>query len=282
MRIDYFGRIYDFLQKRRLLVAYLIIAVILASVIGLRLVQYNNDIGLMLPQDKKVQRSMQFLREANFSDKLVISLKLEDPNRSSEDLISTADQFSRSLKSPLIKQVIANVSGNNLISEVIFFLEYTPELLNQESLLKIDKQFNPQGIKERLGFIYRQSLAPGSSFMMPFLRADPLGASNLVLRNIEKLSTSLGYDVIVRNGFLLSRDERNSMVIIKTSVPLTEGFGSRKLISYLTGKFESLPKFIKPSIIAGHLHTVSNEDVIKRDILVTSCVALLAASNSSP
>jgi predicted exporter len=264
-------------QKRKGIVIGLLGVVIVASIIGLKFVKYNNNIELMLPQDAAVQNTMRFLREANFSDKLVISLKLNDELRTTQDLILAADELAASIKSsPLVKQVISNVSASNVASEMISFLKVAPQLLGPESLSRIESQISPDGVKERLKFIYRQSLSPGSSFFMPFLRVDPLGLFSGILRNIENLSMALGYDVVINNGHLISRDGRHAMVIVKTPVALTDGFGARKLIAYLRGELNKLPDFISADIIAGHMHTVSNEDVIKKDIRLTSIIASLA------
>lgn len=88
---------------------------------------------------------------------------------------------------------------------------------------------------------------------------------------------SLGYDVVINNGHLISRDGRHAMVIVKTNVALMDGFGARKLITYLRRELKaSLPGFVSADIIAGHIHTVSNEDVIIRDIGLTSIMASFA------
>ncbi len=273
---NYLFRIHDLVRKRKGLVLGLLGAVIVASIIGLKFITYNNNIELMLPRDAQVQHVMRFLREANFSDKLIISLRLKDEKYTTQDLIAASDGLAAAIKSPLVTQVISNVSTGNVMSEMASFMKYTPQLLGPESLSEITARITPSGVKERLKFVYRQSLAPGSSFMMPFLRADPFGLSSGILRSIEKLSTSSGYDVIIKNGHLISRDGRYVMVILKTPVVLTEGFGSRKLITYLKEELKRLPDFVSADIIAGHMHTVSNEEVIKRDIRLTSIIAALA------
>ncbi|NQU74303.1 MAG: MMPL family transporter [Candidatus Omnitrophica bacterium] len=272
---DYLSRVHDLVQKRKKIVIGLLGVVIVSSIIGLKFVKYNNDIEIMLPQDADVQNTMHFLREANFSDKLVISLKLNDELHTTQDLILASDQLAASIRSsPLVKQVISNVSAGNVPSEMISFLEYAPQLLGPESLSKIDSRVTPENVKERLKFIYRQSLSPGSSFLMPFLRVDPLGLFSGILHDIEHLSISSSYDVVINNNHLISRDGRHAMVIVKTPVTLTEGFGARKLVAYLLRELKiGLPEFISGDIIAGHMHTVSNEDVIKKDIRLTSIIA---------
>jgi predicted exporter len=264
-------------QKRKGLVIGLLGGLIVASVIGLKFVKYNNNIEVMLPQKASVQNTMRFLREANFSDKLVISLKLNNKLQTTQDLIFAADQLAASIKSsPLIKQVVSNVSSGDMASEMVTFLKFAPQLSGADDLSKIESQITPDNVRERLRVIYLQSLSPAGSFLMPFLRADPLGLFSGILRNIESLSLSLGYDVVINNGHFISRDGRHAMVIVKTPVVLTDGFGARELITYLRGAFKQLPAFVSADIIAGHVHTVSNEDVIKKDVWITSIIASLA------
>jgi uncharacterized protein len=262
-------------MKHKNLIIGLLGLLIFTCLISLKFIKYNNNIELMLPADQGVQQSMRFLRESNFSDKLVISLKLKDQEHTTDDLILATDQLIGSIDSPLVKQVIGNISSANFMQEMIFFLQYSPQLLGPESLIKLNHQVNPPGIKERLGFIYRQSLTPGSSLVMPFLRADPLNLSSEILSNIGKLSQASGYDVTINHNHLVSRDGRAAMIIVKTSVLLTEGFGSRKIVNYLQEKLRQLPNYIDADIIAGHMHTVKNEEIIKKDIWFTSIIAAL-------
>jgi uncharacterized protein len=275
MPVNYLSKIDNFIRNKKKLITGLLGLLMLICLIGLKFIKYNNNIELMLPADSQVQQSMRFLRESNFSDKLVISLKLNGHQHSTDDLILATDQLASSINSPLVKQVIGNISSANFMQEMIFFLQYSPQLLGPESLIKLKKQLEPPAIKERLGFIYRQSLSPGSSFTMPFLRADPLNLSSEILGNIQKLSQASGYDITINNGHFVSKDGRAAIIIIKTSVLLTEGFGSRKIVNYLQEKLRSVPNYINADIIAGHMHTVKNEDIIKKDIWFTSVIAAL-------
>ena len=275
MSVNYLSKINNLVKTHKKIITGLLCLMMLTCLLSLKFIKYNNNIELMLPADSEVQQSMRFLRESNFSDKLVISLKLNDQRHTTDDLILATDQLINSINSPLVKQVIGNISSANFMQEMIFFLQYSPQLLGPESLIKLKNQLNPAGIKKRLSFIYRQSLTPGSSFFMPFLRADPLNLSSEILANIQKLSQASGYDVTINNGHFVSKDGRATMVIIKTSVLLTEGFGSRKIVNYLQERLHHIPNFISADIIAGHMHTVKNEDIIKKDIWLTSVIAAL-------
>jgi uncharacterized protein len=272
---NYLIKIDTLVRNHKKMVVGILGLIILVSLFGLIFVQYNNNIETMLPMDEQVQQSMRFLRESNFSDKLVISLKLNDPVHTTGDLILATDQLAASINSPLVKQVTSGINSGNFMPEMIFFLQYLPQLTDSDSLVKLKNQITPQGIKERLAFIYHQSLTPQSSFLMPFLRSDPLNLSAGLFSNIEKLSRASGYDVTINHGHFLSQDSRSALLIVKTSVLLTEGFGSRKIVDYLKDKLRALPDYIKADIIAGHMHTVKNEETIKNDIRLTTGIAAL-------
>jgi predicted exporter len=271
----YLLKIDSFLRNHKRMVAGILGALILVSLLGLKFVRYNNNIESMLPMDEAVQQAMRFLRESNFSDKLVISLRLNDPAYTTDDLILAADRLAASISSPLVKQVTSGINSGNFLPEMIFFLQYLGQLTPPASLEDLKNQLTPEGLTERLAFIYRQSLTPQSSFLMPFLRADPFNLSAPLLSNIEKLSRASGYDVTVNRGHFLSPDGRSAMIIVKTSVLLTEGFGSRKIIDYLQSKLRDVAGYINADIIAGHMHTVANEDTIKKDIRLTAGIAAL-------
>jgi predicted exporter len=86
----------------------------------------------------------------------------------------------------------------------------------------------------------------------------------------------MGYDVSVEDGHFISRDGRHAMVIIQTPVPMMDGQRSKELVSALQDKLNALPSYITADVVSGHLHTVSNEKMIKRDIMVASSIASIA------
>ncbi|HPO13699.1 MAG TPA: MMPL family transporter [Candidatus Hydrogenedentes bacterium] len=268
-----FDSINSLLERHKLFIAASIGILILLSVANLFRLPYDNTIETMLPVDRDIMRDMRFLRESGFSDKLVISFGLKDETHTLEDLLHAAGQFSDRLEPPLVKEVISRISPQNMPQEMASFLHYLPQLLGPEALDAMSKKINPKDVQDRLRFIYRQSLTPGISFSIPYLLTDPLGVSSGIVNNIGKLSMSLGYDVVVKEGHLVSKDSRHTMIIVKTPVILTEGFGARDLVNYLQERIKELPEYVSADIIAGHMHTVGNEDTVKRDIWLITCIA---------
>ena len=263
-------------RDRQALAVILFGILILASLVGLKFLTYSTDIALMLPSDAGVQRTMRFLHESSLSQEVVLSLALDETQHTTENLIQAVDQLAGTLESPLISEVTSTFAGGDVMTEMTAFRRYTPQLLSPDAFSAMTNLVTPSGVQERLKGMYRQCLTPSSVFTVPFMRNDPLGVADGPLRDIGRLFSSLGYDVKVKDGHFISADGRHAMVILKTPVVMTESAGARKLIDFLQARLATLPQWVSGTIIAGHLHTLSNEAVIKRDIQMTSLVATVA------
>jgi predicted exporter len=215
---------------------------------------------------------MDFLRDSSLSDKIIVSLALIDPGKGKKDLFLAADQLAASLTPPLFTKVTAGFSMTDAMDE-FSILQYAPQVLGEEDLAALDKQINPAAVSGKLRGIYRQSLRPESIFLSSLSRTDPLGIKTLVLDKLRALPASMGYDVAIEDGHFLSRDGRHAMLIVQTPVPMMDGPRSKELVAALEGRLKELPGFLRADVISGHLHTVSNERVIKRDITVATIVA---------
>ncbi|MBU1054544.1 MAG: hypothetical protein KKC46_12070 [Proteobacteria bacterium] len=263
-------------KKKKLIITGIFFLVIAISVAGFFFVSFDNNMESMLPEETEIIRSIRFLRESEFSEKIVLSLKLNDVNKTETDLIKEVDRLALSLEPPLITEVFFNVSETKSFKDMLGFLKYTPQLTDKETLLNIDSLINTDGINLVLKKNYMQIISPSGMFATLFVRSDPLGIKNGLLKKLQKFSSSTGYEVIIKDGHLLSRDKRHALMILKTPVAVSDGFGSRKLIAYLHEKLDALPPYISSDIISAHLHTISNEDVIKSDIQLTMIIASVA------
>ena len=272
----YFSIISGFVSLHKRVIITAVTVLVIFACFGVAFIQYDNSIELMLPQDEDVSFSMRFLRRSHFSDKAILSLGLNSAAHTTSDLILAADKLCAELKSPLIKKVTRGIAGGNPQEQVIDFLRFTPQLIRPVELAKIDNQLNVAGINAALKSGYHKLLTPGGIFMLPFIRLDPLGIKAGILRNLSKIVNALGYNIIVEDGHFLSPDKRHTFLIINTDIPLTDGFGARKLVNLLQEKIKTLPSFVSADIIAGHMHAVSNEDIIKKDIQRTVTIAIVA------
>ena len=267
--------IHDFLENKKKLVLWIVVLLIAAASLGLPFYQFEGNIDLMLPNDRDIRRSINFLRDSKLSDKVIISLALTSSDKTRKDLFNAADQLAASLPPSLFSKVITGISVLNVM-EALSVINYAPQMLGEKDLSFIDSQINAAGISEKLQGIYRQSLKPESIFMTSMSRTDPLGIRLLLLDKLRALPASMGYDVSIEDGHFVSRDGRHALLIIQTPVAMTDSPGCKKIVTALQEQTGRLPEYISADVIGGHLHTFSNEKVIKRDILVASTLVSVA------
>jgi len=266
----YFALLTNFLKGNRKLVLSIIVLLNMAAGFGLFFTHYEGNIDLMLPPDEEITRSMNFLRDSNLSDKIIVSFSLLTDDAGKKDLFNAVDQLAASLSPPLFTNVTTGFSVTNMMDG--FFLNYAPQILTEKDLFSIDNLINPASVSDKLKSIYIQSLKPESVFMTPLYRSDPLGINFILMEKLKALPASMGYDVSVEDGHFISNDGRHAMMIIQTPVKITDGPNSKRLLTELDKNIGQLPKYISTGVISGHRHTVSNEKVIKRDISLLSII----------
>lgn len=271
-----FLRWFSCLERHRGLVIGVLFTLVLLAAASLVRVRFDNTLDLMLPADSPAQRMMTFLRLANFSNKIVISLEAQDTETARQQLMATADELAASIQSPMISKVVAGFSAPSLMDDAGFFMRYAPQILTSNDLATLEASLTPACVSGTVKRLYHQLLKPEGMFLAQSIQSDPLGISQTIMKRLEKLSTSMGYEVTMENGHFISRDGRHTMLLLETTVPLTDGAEARELLVFLEEKLTAVPPGIQASLICGHTHVVSNEDTIKRDLGVVLGLASLA------
>ena len=248
------------------------IAGLALATVGLFFVPMDASMDVLLPRGSETRTTLRALREIDFSAKIAVSLERTDPNMSDADFFAAADAFAASLDSPLIVKTIGGFDEGEIVRDMGLFFGRIPELTDADGLAKIEARLTPEGIRTALRKKYVQLLKPEGSFMSEMIRLDPLDWRMGMIERLRALSSSFGYDVRLQDGHLLSSDGRHLLLILETRVPFTDAVGSRELIGFLRDRIRELPEGVRADLVCGHLHTLDNERVIKRDVLV--CLGL--------
>ncbi len=275
MRGDRFIRVFNRLRTRRRAVALGVGLLLLGCAAGLLLVPLEHSIEVMVPAGSRSQEAMRFLRELDFSAKVVLSFS-QDDGADRMELFEAVDRFADSLDSPLILNVLETVDDKQLINDLSFFFGNMAELYGARELGMLENQLTPAGVERALRRKYIQLLKPEGSFMSSLIRSDPLDLQQGMIERLRAMSGSMGYNIRVEKGHLVSGDGQHVMMVLETSVPFTDSKGAHELIGYLDQQLTQRPPAIHATIVCGHLHTISNERIIKRDIALTVSVAASA------
>ncbi|MCP4176366.1 MAG: hypothetical protein GY756_01205, partial [bacterium] len=255
-----------------------IITAIIFSAVRIYHLEFKNDVSAMLPNNTEVIQHLKILRNSNISDKIIISFYLNSDKHSFNELLKNVDKFSNSLNSPLISKIETGFSSNSPLNDLKNIIKLAPQIINKQKLNQIQNKITPESVNKLLKEDYKKLLSPGINLSTDLIRLDPLNIYSAVFSSLEQLSHFMGYKILLLNNHFISHDMKHAMMIIQTPVPVTDSGKSKQLITYLNKKLKNLPPFIKPNIISGHLHAISNEEIIKKDvsrILIISTIGFL-------
>ena len=267
-----FSRIFQAFRARRRLVLALLGLLTAVAVLSIPVVDFDTRLEVMLPRKGNIIETLEFLREARFSDKVVISLSVRD-SAGVSDLHAAADRLADGLDPAYVRRVISDVSQFDFAGELEHVVALAPQVLGPADLATIESKLTPEAVERELRARYLQLLKPEGSFVVGLVRRDPLNFGGPVLRKLQRLTGSLGYDVSVQKGHLVSRDGKHVLVILETPIAMTDGAGAAQLLDYLQRRTGELPRDVSADIVCGHWHTVSNEQTIRSDIKITLTIA---------
>jgi len=272
----YASRLYDFTERKKRPVLFILIFLIFVSLSALYFVEYESSMDNILPQNEVIGRSMEFFRNSNIAGKVIVSMELTSQEKDINDLLKEVDLLAGSLDKNLFPEVTAGIPESEFAGDIDVMFKNLPEMISGEELSQIDSWINQERISQKLHDAYLQLLKPQGMLLGSMFRSDPLGMRMLVLEKLKSLSSSTGYNVEIKDGHFVSRDGRHAMLIAKSAVSVTDSAGSKKLLASLKKSLETLPGYIRADIICGHTHTVSNEKLIKGDIVFISIIAAVA------
>jgi predicted exporter len=272
----YAGRLYDYTARNRRPVLFILLLLIFVSLAALYFVEFESSMDNILPDNEVISRSMEFFRNSNIAGKVIVSLELTSNDKDINDLIHEIDLLALSLDKDLFPEVTHGIPESAFAGDMDVMFENLPEMVSDKELSLIDGWINQEHVSRKLRDSYLQLLKPQGLFLNSMLRSDPLGIKMLQLNKLKALSASTGYDVDIKDGHFVSRDGRHAMLIAKSVVSVTDSAGSKKMLASLKKNVEALPAYIRADIICGHAHTVSNEKLIKRDIVFISIIAAIA------
>ena len=247
---------------------------LIASVAGIFFIPFEGSLEIMLPARSKARRTVQFLRDANFADKVAVHFTLQDSELGVQDLTLAMDQLAAEFaESPMIEQIVRFPDGKSVMSDMLFFLDHCGELLAADDLEELEGRLSEEGINRQIRRCYMRLLKPEGSFVQDIIRRDPLNISSVILGRIHRLTQAFGYQATVENGHLIHPDKRHGLLLLQTGVPITDTVGSRELMAFVDGAVDDAPDGMSIDIISGHLHSVSNEKLLKRDVRLTVTIA---------
>ncbi len=218
-----------------------------------------------------------------FSEKLVIHFMKTDTVSAPEPelLISSAtgfiDRLSARFDSSYITSITGKVSDTMMSYFFSFFNDHLPLYLNESDYSHIDSLITPEGIENVLRKDYKILISPASFALKNRIMKDPLGLTVLALQKLKSLQT--GDNFIIRNGFIMTPDNRNILLFIISANPVNETSKNTRLIRGIDEILKLISaenkQRVKGEYFGSVAMAVGNADRLKKDIMLTLTIALV-------
>ncbi|WP_336515385.1 1-acyl-sn-glycerol-3-phosphate acyltransferase [Pollutibacter soli] len=184
-------------------------------------IHLEEDISRILPADEKLSKLNQVFRESKFADQLVLRIGLKDSTKTEPDsLVAYADvllpAIDKSIR-PYIKSIQSAADPEDAIALVKDIQDHLPYYLEENDYQRLDSLITPDAIHQTLQQNIRTLSSPMGMAMGEVISRDPVGISYPALRNLEKLNADDNLELY--NGYLVSKDHRDLMVMITPSFP---------------------------------------------------------------
>ena len=269
-----FDHLFDFIGKKKIILIIIFLLIIIGSFIRINDVAFVNDISIMLPDSPKINRSLNFINTSEMSDTIAFSITTNDP--ANNNLISLTDSFSAEIKKIThITNVITGVENLDISKIKTDLAALLPLLLSKQDYALFENIEEQDYLTDQARQMFIMLTTPGSSLLQTSMSTDPFGWSKPILKKMTTLSKAMGFNVDLYNNHFVDKTHQYALVIAKTSVPVTDADTSEVLLAAIDNTIKQFSE-LKIEAVCGHKHTLSNQNIIKKDIFVTSVIITLA------
>lgn len=275
---DFFFRIYQFIAQRRLAGALALLGILAGLTYFASKIQFEEDISKLIPTNSKTEEIQKVLKSVNFSDKIIVNISRQ-PDASINELTQYAEQFLDSItarSASHIKEIQGKVQEGDISGTLDFVYNNVPLFLDGADYKSISQRLSKDSISAIMERNYRTLISPSGIVSKDMILKDPLGISFIALNKLRQLG--VGDQFILKNGFVLSKDEQHILLFITPVHPSSETAENTRFVADLYEIQNNLDRFfqdkVKSEYFGATFIAVANAQQIKGDIQLTATIAL--------
>lgn len=248
--------------KHRLFLRLFFLALLVFSIFLIARTNFTNDLAEMLPDNSRSALAFRRIANSPMFNKVIVVFHLKQGVFSGSGLPQEIEKTAERLKgNPYVTRADYRFFPESLSGELAALTAFLPQISAPP-----DSLFTPRNAQDAVRKISRRLYLPSAAGQTGFLRADPFRLNLPLYRRLDEFRSISGASFLPNYPYLVSQDEKHAMMLLETTVPVSDAAGSRRLLDSLDKIFQELPPEIEAKIISGHLHAVSNETILKKDI----------------
>lgn len=275
---NWFFKLYLRLQKNRIWTAAFFILLFAVLAFMVSKIRFEEDISKLIPISSENKDLQKVLKTVNFTDKIIVTIHRNE-TAELRDLFQYATEFLDSLElhsGKYIKYIRGKVEEEDLMRTMDFVYDNLPLFLDAEDYKTISGKLQQDSISARTEANYRTLISPSGIVSKDVILKDPLGLSFIALKKLRQLGVA--EDFHLKDGFLLSKDEKNILLFITPSFGSSETSENTKfaeqlygLQGFLNNKYQGK---VSSDYFGAALIAVANAQQIKTDIQFTVGITL--------
>ncbi len=240
-------------------------------------IRFEEDISKLVPVNSDAKDIQKVLQTVNFKDKIIVTIRREE-NTEIDELTNYATEFVDSLQansSQYIKSIRGRVNDDDLLRTMDFVYNNLPLFLDNDDYKTIANKLKKDSIAAKTEANYKTLIAPSGIVSKDIILRDPLGLSFIALKKLRQLGVA--DDFVLKNGFLVSKDEQNILLFISPQFSSSETAENGKFAEQLYTLQNTLNKKYAQQVSSEYfgavLIAVANAKQIKSDIQFTVGIA---------
>lgn len=268
-----FFKAHKFLSKNRWASLFVMLMLFSGLVFLVTKIHFEEDITKLIPVNSENKDMGKVLKTVNFTDKIIVNIRRSDAAET-DRLIKYANEFADSLQSQsgeYVKYLRGKIDESNLLQTMDFVYENLPLFLDDEDYKTIANKIEADSIAAITASNYHTLLSPSGIVSKDVILKDPLGLSFIGLKKLRQLSVS--DDFIVKEGYLISRDQKHILLFITPTYSSSETAENGKFAEQLYALQDRLNSKYEGEVSSEYfgaaLIAVANANRIKKDIQFT-------------
>lgn len=274
----WFFKAHQFLLKNRIWSAIAFLVLVSGLVLLVSKIRFEEDISKLIPINSESQNLQKVLKTVNFTDKIIVIINRNDA-AGVDDLTEYAAEFIDSVKtnsSQYIKNIRGKVNDEDLLRTMDFVYQNLPLFLDKDDYTTVSNKLQKDSISAITEANYRTLISPSGIVSKDVILKDPLGLSFIALKKLRQLGIT--DDFVLKDGFLVSKDEKNVLLFISPKFGSSETSENSKFADELYALQNTLnQKYsgkVKSEYFGAALIAVANAQQIKSDIQFSVGIAL--------
>jgi len=274
----FFYQIYLRIQSHKAITFCIALVLLFSLVYASSLLKFEEDITKLIPENDKALTLNKVLDQVDFADKIVVHLKVEDKGTINE-LTDVATRLVENIEKncgDYVTEIQGVVNDEDFEETLDFVYDNLPLFLTKEDYTVINQKTTTEAIRKNTGDNYKTLISPSGFVVSNSILKDPFGIRFLGLQKLKELQ--VGDDFTIKNGFVVTKDEKHLLLFIKPKLASNETDKNTAFVTKLNSIKTKLNLDFKNKVSIGYygatVVAVANANQIKSDIQLTVSIAL--------